>query len=147
MLRFIVASLVVLWGLAGVATAQSWHEPARGTAERADLMDAIRPHAEYALGIPVKFRVDVLRVAVDRAFAILQPLDQAGREVPIAGTPMLRRSGESPDVYDGSRIDTLYVKSGRVWVALHWEIGATDAWYANPALCPEFGAVLPDFCF
>lgn len=147
MLKRTTLALLLAISTATPSAGQSWHEPARGTTDRADLMDAIRPHAEYMLGQAVKFRVDTLRVAGDRAFAVLQPLDAGGAEVRLEGAPMLARSGDAADFYDGSRIDVLYIKSGRVWVALHWAIGATDVWYSDPDLCAGFAPVLTDFCF
>ena len=46
-------------------SANAWEEPARGTALRGNLMDAVRPHAEWVLGAPVIFVVNDLRVSGD----------------------------------------------------------------------------------
>ena len=64
-MRLIFALVLGVFALGGTpVAAQSYSEPARGTATRAALMDAIRPHVEWDLGQPIEFVVEELRVAV-----------------------------------------------------------------------------------
>jgi hypothetical protein len=55
------------------AFAQSAHTPAPGTPEREKIMDALRVPAKKDLGRTVIFKVDVLRVVGDWAFARVSP--------------------------------------------------------------------------
>ena len=135
--------------LAGAITAtmvQAWEEPARGTADRAGMMDALRPHAEWHLGAPVEFVVHDLRRAGDVGFASVWAQRPGGAEIDISQTPMARRGGYEPDMFDGSTLQALYRKSGNTWVAVHWALGATDVWYAAPGFCPEYHLVIPEIC-
>ncbi len=89
MARMLVAALAMLLVAAatsGGALAQRAYEPARGTAERAELMDAIRPLVEARVGPPVEFVVDRLRVAGDWAFAIVQPQRPGGGAIDMYAT-------------------------------------------------------------
>ena len=145
MCRLVLAGLV--WVLAAVAAAgQGWHEPPRGSATRGDLMNAIRPHAEWALGAPVEFVVHDLRVGRGIAFASLAPQRPGGGVIDPAETPAAARGAFYPEMMDGVALQVLYVQSGAVWVALHWAFGATDVWWADPVLCLRFSPVIPEVC-
>jgi hypothetical protein len=143
--RGIIAA-AALWALAGSAV-WGWSEPAKGSKERAALMDAIRPVAEWWLGAPVEFAVQTLRVEGNRAFAVLDAQRPGGVPIDMARTPLALRDGWDPRVLDGARIDVLYKKSGGQWVAVLREIGATDAWYSYDPICAEWRSVLgPAVC-
>ncbi len=60
--------------LSPVVFAQRAHTPARGSAEREAIMDALRVPAKRDLGRTVIFQVDLLRVADDWAFARVSPI-------------------------------------------------------------------------
>lgn len=135
-----------LWAVAGGAV-WGWSEPAKGSQERAALMDAIRPVAEWWLGAPVEFVVGTLRVEGNRAFAVLEAQRPGGIKIDMARTPLVLRDGWDPRDLDGARIDVLYRKSGSQWVAVLREIGATDVWYSYEPICAEWRAVLgPAVC-
>lgn len=134
------------WMLATAALADGWSEPAKGTALRAALLDALRPHAEWMLGAPVEFLVRDMRVAGDLAFVAVEPQRPGGGQIDPARTPMAARGEYEPDMFDGNHMEALYRKSGATWVAVHWHIGATDVWYAWDPLCAEYHAVLPEAC-
>lgn len=142
---FVVLAAAVTCAVAAGA-AGAWDTPARGSADRRALMDAMRPHAERLLGAPVEFVVDDLRVAGDRAFGILQPQRPGGGTSDLAATPGARRGDVDPDQMGGSTVHVLYRKSGDTWVAVDWSIGATDVWFAAPAICVTYRAVLRDAC-
>ncbi|KAJ56021.1 hypothetical protein ACMU_09670 [Actibacterium mucosum KCTC 23349] len=129
-----------------MGAAQGWQEPERGSATRSDLMNAIRPHAEWALGAPVEFVVNDLRVAGGIAFASLAPQRPGGAVIDPARTPAAMRGQFDPIYMDGVALQVLYVQSGALWVALHWEFGATDVWWADPSLCLRFSPVIPEVC-
>lgn len=142
-MRLLFAALV-LW--AGAALSEPWHEPARGTALRADLLDALRPVAEWWLGPPVAFVVEDLRVDGDVAFANLRAQRPGGHAVDMATTPLVQHSGDDPGMYDGAIVQALMQRSGRMWVATLHAIGPTDVWYAAPEFCPVWGNVIPEVC-
>ena len=63
MLKALIGTIVGVGLLSVFASASyAWEEPSRGTADRSELMDAIRPHIEWELGAPVEFVIDQLRV-------------------------------------------------------------------------------------
>ncbi len=132
--------------LAGSVAAQGWVTPERGSATRAQLMDAIRPHAEWMLGAPVEFVVNDLRLLGDHAFAMLVAQRPGGGTIDVLKTPMVARGEFDPYLADTPHIEVLYVKSGDTWVALHWAIGATDVWYAWEPICAPFRALIPEVC-
>ncbi|MRU16164.1 hypothetical protein FDP25_12050 [Roseovarius sp. A21] len=124
----------------------AWEEPQRGTDTRSALMDALRPHAEWMLGKPVEFVVHSLRRSGDVGFASVRAQRPGGGMIEIARTPGAKRGQLDAEFMDGSSLQALYRKSGKTWVAVHWAIGATDVWYADPAFCPEYQAVIPEVC-
>lgn len=140
-MRFACLALVFMASGAG-----AWEEPARGTPVRAALLDALRPHMEWALGAPVEFTVWDLRR--DGGVAFLSGMAQrpGGQEIDIAATPAARRGELDPEVGDGATVQALYKLSGETWVAVHWGISATDVWYAYAPICAEYRAVIPEAC-
>lgn len=123
-----------------------WQVPARGTALRAALMDAARPHAEWDLGPPVEFVVDQLRVAGNVAFAALRPQRPGGGQIDLRMTPLVYRDGNDPQYMDGTHMEVLYQRTAAGWVAVAWQIGSTDVWYATPEICARFRPVIPEIC-
>ena len=143
-MRWILMIAVVLTG--GVASAQSWSEPARGTATRRALMDAVRPHAEWQLGAPVEFVVHDLRRAGDLAYASITSQRPGGGVIDQYQTPGYRRGTIDPEISDDTTLQALYRKSGDTWVAVHWAIGATDVWFAYDEMCRSYAPVIPEYC-
>ncbi|WP_306152758.1 hypothetical protein [Roseovarius sp. MMSF_3281] len=137
---------LVLLAVAVPGVALAWEEPQRGKKMRSAMMDALRPHAEWMLGAPVEFVVHSLRQSGDVGFASVHAQRPGGRAIDIARTPGAARGQLDAEYMDGSSLQALYRKSGQTWVAVHWAIGATDVWYADPALCPEYKAVIPEVC-
>lgn len=126
--------------------ADAWSAPARGTAERGAMMDAMRPLAEWNLGAPVEFVVHDLRVDGRAGFASVTPQRPGGKAIDIRQTPMVRRDGMEPDYIEGVNLQALLMKEGQTWVAVHWAIGATDVWWADRRFCGQWGRVIPEVC-
>ena len=136
-IRAVFAILIGLLVVGGApVSAQSYFEPARGTATRAALMDAIRPHVEWDLGEPIEFVVDELRVAGDVAYGSMSPQRPGGEAIDLYNSPGYRR-GMNPDYMDGTHVAVFYCKLRETWVAVHHSIGATDVWFAVPDYCIE----------
>lgn len=140
--KALVAALALM--LPGVALA--WEEPARGSVLRADLMDALRPIAEWSLDAPVEFVVSSLRVADDVAFASVTAQRPGGDAIDILQTSGYLRGDILPEIMDGTTLQALYRRSGRQWVPVHHALGATDVWFSDPIFCPVWGPVLTEFC-
>ena len=126
--------------------AAAWEEPARGTPLRADILDAIRPHLEWQLAAPIEIVVQGIRVQGDRAFVSAYAQRPGGVPIDMAQTPMAQRGDYWPEVSDGTTIQALLQRSGRMWVAVHHAVGATDVWYASPEFCGPWRAVISDVC-
>ena len=109
-------------------------------------MDAIRPMAEWNLGAPVEFVVHQLRAQGDVAFASVIAQRPGGVTIDMLSTPIVQRGELDPEIADGATIQALYQRSGRMWVPVHFAIGATDVWYSWDAFCPVWGPVLTEFC-
>ncbi|WP_136439679.1 hypothetical protein [Pacificoceanicola onchidii] len=124
----------------------AWDTPQRGSQLRADLMSAIRPHAEWILGAPVEFVIHDLRVSGDVAFAAMHAQRPGGIEIDLNTVPGALRGEYDPAFSDGSSIQALLQKSGNVWVATHHAIGATDVWWFWDAFCPVWHPVIPEAC-
>ncbi|KNG95051.1 hypothetical protein ATO11_05345 [Pseudaestuariivita atlantica] len=132
--------------MAQAQSGQNYVEPARGSADRAGMMDALRPHAEWVLGAPVEFLVHDLRQAGRTGFAAVTAQRPGGVPIDIRATPGFADGQLDPDFMDGTTLQALYRKSGETWVAVHWAIGATDVWYADVAFCAVWFEVLPEIC-
>lgn len=141
---FAITALLALSSPA--ARAQDWVEPERGSALRADLLSAIRPHIEWALGAPIEFVVWDMRVQGNIAFASLWAQRPGGGEIDLRDTPAARRGMLDPEVGDGPTVQVLYIKSGRVWVALHHAINATERWYSDAPFCATWAPVISEAC-
>jgi len=136
---------IVVLILSVASAAAQVYEPERGTRERSDLMDALRPHAEWNLGRPVEFVITTLRSNGTIAFATVEPQRPGGVAIALEDTPLAAR-GEDFSFYDGTTMHAIFQKSGATWVAVHWAIGPTDVWWAAPVLCDAYGEVLPIAC-
>jgi hypothetical protein len=132
--------------LVGGAVQAEYRTPAPGTPERGDILDALRPIAEWTLGAPVEFVVDDLRVAGDVAFASLTAQRPGGGAIDLAAAPIVTRDGTEPGLIDGPRLEGLLRRSGRMWSPVEYAVGPTDVWYASPAYCAVWAAVLPEQC-
>lgn len=128
------------------AVAQNWSEPARGTADRAALMQAIRPLAEDVLGPKVQFVVRTLRVADDVGFALLSAQRPGGTPIDIEATPAFRRGDIDPQGGDPTALEVLYHKSDGGWVVADWGYASQEVWWANDHHCATWRSVTPGVC-
>ena len=138
--------LMLLTLVAGTASAADWTVPQRGTAERKAMMDALRPHAEWLFGAPVKFVAHDLRRAGNVGYGALKAQRPGGKAINIFDTPGYQRGEVYVDPGDPVEFHVLYKKSGDTWVAVHWSSGATDVWFSWEPLCREYRPVIAEFC-
>jgi hypothetical protein len=136
---------MILAVLAGSQPGHAWETPQRGSALRTDLMDAVRPHAEWLVGAPVEFVVDSLRVEGDVAFGSLYAVRPGGQEITRDEVPE-RLGYDNPLDWGGTDMQILYQRSGTTWVAVHHLMGATDVWWSDPQFCPQWRSVISEMC-
>ena len=142
----LIKAIDVVAALAMPGAALAWEEPARGSDLRADLMDSLRPIAEWNLGAPIEFVVNDLRVSGDVAYASVLAQRPGGAPIDLADTPIVQRQDIDPELSDGPTMHALLQRAGRTWVAVRFSTGATDAWYAWDGYCAVWGVVLPESC-
>lgn len=147
-MRHLTAALLwMITALAAVpAAAQSYFEPERGSELRTDILDAIRPHAVWALDAPIQFIVHEIRTDGATAFVRVTAQRPGGGAIYLEDTPLKYRDREDVEYMDGPTIQALLVKQGRMWVAVRHQVGATEAWWHWDVYCPTWGNVLDDFC-
>jgi len=105
------------------------YEPARGSAERAAILDALRPAVEGQLRPPVEFTVSRLRVEDGWAFAEVEPQRPGGRAIDAAALRL------DTEIMDGLTTWALLKKQRGGWTLVEWIIGPTDvAWSDWPAM-------------
>ncbi|WP_208978053.1 hypothetical protein [Labrenzia sp. 011] len=112
-----------------VARAQGVHEPARGTAERSELLNAVRPMVEARLGPPVEFVVNWMRSGHGWAFVQLSPQRPGGGAIDIARTTFANDAE-----YMGGLVTYALLRHqyGR-WNLVDFVIGPTDVfWQGDP---------------
>lgn len=141
----VICAAILALAAALAGPGRAWEEPARGTATRAALMDAIRPHAEWSLGAPVEFVVHELRREGDVAFAMLRAQRPGGVPIDTRQTPIIAR-GEAEDWMEVEEVQVLYRRSGQTWVAVHFAFGASDVWFSWEPLCREYYPVIAEWC-
>lgn len=100
-------------------------EPARGSAERSAIMNALRPKLEVLLGGPVEFVVRHLLVEHGFAFAIVDPQRPGGGRIDLSETLY---AGEG-DFMDGLTTYALLSRANGVWGLVDSVTGPTDVAY------------------
>ena len=141
-----LALIAAFCGSAHCVAAQTYREAARGSDTRQEILDAIRPQAEWNFGPPVEFVVGEIRVAGNVAFATVRAQRPGGAQIDIFTTPAVERGQLDPQAGNGPTMEVLLQKSGRVWVGVHYGINSSEGWWYDPVYCPIWSAVLPEIC-
>ncbi|MHA7777799.1 hypothetical protein [Roseibium sp. M-1] len=111
------------------ASAQSVHEPARGSGERQELLDAVRPLLEVRVGKPVEFVVDWMRSGNGWAFVQVSPQRPGGAAIDLANTTLAAQA----DYMDGLISFVLLRYDYGRWNLVDFVVGPTDAfWHGDP---------------
>lgn len=148
-MRALIFSVVLCFVLPVSVLAQSWHEPARGSLERSQIMNALRSVIEWRLGAPVEFVVYELRSTGEQAFASLAPQRPGGARIDIRGAPIVRYWGDDASYYEevgGIDVIAFLIREGDQWSVVDQSIGATDVWFASEPYCTVFSQLLFDYC-
>ena len=118
------------------------HEPPRGSAERAAILDAVRPEAASYVDPPVEFLVGDLKVSGDRAFASLTAQRPGGVRIDLKNTPWGRRPDFDP-VGDYPGIEALLRRRNGRWTVAEFKFSWTEPPFTDRQHCSEWRAVLP----
>jgi len=126
MIRGLFVALIgaLLIGNLPAAFAQQVFTPQRGSAERAAILDAVRPAAEAVLYPPVEFVVEKMNVAGDWAYVALNPQRPGGGAIDPRQTRMAQNY-EAGIVNGLTTYALLLFRNGR-WNLIDWAIGPTD---------------------
>lgn len=130
MFRALAAVSLLLLVSAAHAQAEKPYEPARGTQERKDLMNAIRPLVEARVSPPVEFVINRLRVSGNWAFAIVSPQRPGGRPIDLSRSALR----EQAEYMDGITTYALLVRAYGRWNIVDYAIGPTDVFWSGDPL-------------
>lgn len=122
--RRVVMFCTLAFGLNVMAAdmAVAWYEPERGSAERADILNSIRPAIEAQLGGDVEFVIEDLRVSDGWAFVIADPQRPGGQKIDIYDTSF----AQDAEFMDGLRVYALSREKNGRWYHIDNVIGPTD---------------------
>ena len=126
-MRWLHALMVcALLGLAPAHEAAAQVTPPRGSALRAELMDALRPTVSAEIGGPIEFVVTDLRVMPPWAYAYVRPQRPGGAPIDWSRTKF-REDMASGTMSDG--VMALLRREGAGWRIIEYVIGPSDvAW-------------------
>lgn len=101
--------------------------PDPNTAQRAAIMDAVRPAIEQKLGAPVEFVVQRAAVQDGWALVIADPQRPGGGQI----DPRRHFPHEVIEFMDGLTVNAILRFSGGGWTLVDHAIGPTDVWYCG----------------
>lgn len=133
-MRHRLAVLFAALALASPLLAQSIRTPPAGSAERRQILDAIRPHIERDTGAPVEFVVRSLKLSGEHGFAALDAQRPGGRIIDLMRTPLGRahmRSGLDAPMIDCCHAEAVLRRVRGRWTVLEAKFGSTDVWYED----------------
>lgn len=128
--RLITTGLSMVAGLAAsgaLAQERAWYTPKRGTAERKDILDAIRPAIEAEMRGPVEFVILDMRVQGDWAVVVADPQRPGGAPIDVGDTG----HAEDMDFLDGLVVYAICLFAGDRWNLIDHVTGPTDVAYSH----------------
>lgn len=123
LLVFLVAAAAIF---SGPTLALTFREPAKGSAERAAIMDTLRPAVEAEMRGPVEFVVTTIRVTPSWAFVQVEPQRPGGGVIDPEETGF---AGDT-DMMDGLTVYGLMGFQAGRWNLIDHMVGPTDVGYA-----------------
>ncbi len=126
-MRTLTALLFIL-AFSLAAFGQQVREPAKGSAERTAILNALRVPVERELKQKIVFNIDDLRVVGVWAFIGGSPQSPAGGQPDYRGTEY--QEAKDADMFDNN-IFALLKKNGAKWRVVTYAIGCTDVCYAT----------------
>jgi hypothetical protein len=110
------------------ASAQAVHTPAKGSAERRAILEALRVPVEKELRQKIVFAAEHFTVSGRWAFVGGDPLVPGGGRPNYRGTPY--QEAIDADMFDNNFFAILK-RTGTRWKVIHYDIGCTDVCYAD----------------
>jgi len=126
MTRFL-AVIALLVATTTAAIAGELHEPAKGSAERKAILDAIRPAIEAQMRTAVEFQINVMLSDGDWAFVGANPQRPGGGEIDPETTAFAGKS----DMMDGLTTYALVRFANGRWNHVDDIVGPTDVAYMS----------------
>lgn len=123
----LLATIAALMATMTAALAGELHEPAKGSAERKAILDAVRPAIEAQMRGPVEFRIDIMLSDGEWAFVGANPQRPGGGEIDPEKTAFAGKS----DIMDGLATYALARFVDGRWNHIDDIIGPTDVAYWN----------------
>ena len=100
--------------------------PARGTSQRSDILNALRPSIEHDVGEPVQFVIGAINVMSEWAYVDATPQRANGQPIDWRATKF--RQAFEADMFSGVVLALLRQKAGQ-WETVAYVVGPTDvAW-------------------
>ena len=99
-------------------------QPNPNTAQRAAIMDALRPAIERELGGPIEFVVQRAAVQDGWALVIADPQRPGGGAIPAPAS-------YAEEEHDGLTVNAILRFSGGSWTMVDHAVGPTDVWYCG----------------
>lgn len=132
----LLALLIALMG--AVARAETPYEPARGSTERKQILNAVRPLVEVRFAFPVEFVVDWMRSADGWAFVSLNPQRPGGTAIDLRSTLY----ADQMDYMDGAQTYALLRFAYERWNVVDYAVGPTDVFWQGDPLYRQVPATL-----
>lgn len=128
-MRYLADMLMALFLVLGfhdsLLAVERTYTPELGTAERKEIIDALRSVIEKELKKPVIFRIDTLKVQNGWAFLVGIPLEESGRRIDYRETPYQELINAG--IFDDWICALLRKEeNGTHWRVVAYVLGATD---------------------
>ena len=123
----LLATIVLVLAAAWTTLAADIHEPAKGSAEREAILDAIRPAIEAEMRGPVEFQINIMLSDGEWAFVGANPQRPGGGEIDPETTAF---AGQS-DTMDGLTTYALARFANGRWNHIDDIVGPTDVAYMS----------------
>lgn len=140
-LNGILLSAFLLLATVVSVSAQSVHEPGRGTAERSDILNTIRPLLEARVGPPVEFVVDWMRSGSGWAFVQVSPQRPGGGAIDLYRTTYANQA----EYMDGIVTFALLRYQYNRWNLVDYAVGPTDVFWQGDPLYAQLPAGLTPY--
>jgi hypothetical protein len=128
MIRRPIFLIIFIIGVVSISAAQSVYTPKKGSAERKQILYALRAPVERQLTQKIVFVADNFHVHGNWAFVDGQPQGPDGGEPDYRGTVYFEAKNEG--AFDNNFF-ALFKKTGGKWRVVKYMIGCTDVCYSD----------------
>jgi len=128
MFRKSLLSVIVILAFSFIVSAQKVYTPAKNSAERTAILNALRVPVEKELKQKISFNVENFKVQGIWAFLSGDPQTPSGSKPNYKNTPY--QEAIDADMFDNNFF-ALLKKTGGKWKVITYAIGCTDVCYAS----------------